>query len=135
MLRDVVTTAFYRWRFVLLMLLVPLLAAVALVIVTPVRHTAEGLLVVTLSRESAGTTDISGFGPSILSIDTPKAVQSELEIVASDAVAQAALRRIGPATLYPRWPGAACSACSRQCPLTNNWNAPANCCAATCERT
>ena len=109
-LRDVVTTAFYRWRLVLLMLLVPLLAAVALAFATPVRHTAEGLMVVTLSRESAGTTDISGFGPSILSIDTPKAVQSELEIVASDAVAQAALRRIGPATLYPevakrRWFG------------------------------
>ena len=100
-LRDVVTTAFYRWRLVLLALLLPLLAGIALAVFSPVRNTAEGLLVVSVSRESAGTSDIGGFGPSILSIDTPKAVQSELEIIVSDAVAQAALRRIGPATLYP----------------------------------
>ncbi len=100
-LRDVVATAFLRPRLVLLALLVPLLAGIVAGVLTPDRYTAEALMIVAISRESAGNTDIGGFGPAILSIDAPKAVQSEIEIVTSDAVARDVLARVGPQTLYP----------------------------------
>ncbi len=130
-LRDVVATAFLRPRLVLLALLVPLLAGIVAGVLTPDRYTAEALMIVAISRESAGNTDIGGYGPAILSIDAPKAVQSEIEIVTSDAVARDALARVGPQTLYPAVAGGGCSACCRRCRRPNGWRGRASCCAAT----
>jgi len=100
-LRDVVATAFLHPWVMLLVFVLPVLAGVAAAVLTPARFTAEALMVVSVSRESAGSTDIGGYGPAILSIDAPKAVQSEIEIITSDAVARDALGRVGPETLYP----------------------------------
>ncbi len=100
-LRDVVTSAFLRWRLVLLCLLVPLAGGIVAGMLVPPRYTAEALMVVSISREAAGNVDIGGYGPSVLSIDAPKAVQSEIEILTSDTVALDALKTIGPETLYP----------------------------------
>ena len=100
-LRDVVTTAFLRWRLILLCLLLPLLVGILAGALVPERFTAEALMVVSVSRESAGNVDIGGYGPSILSVDVPKAVQSEIEILTSDTVATDALQKMGPDQLYP----------------------------------
>ena len=101
-LQDVVASAFLRWKLVLACLLVPLAVGVIAGLLAPPRFTAEALMVVSISREAAGNVDIGGYGPSVLSIDAPKAVQSEIEILTSDTVALDALRRIGPETLYPQ---------------------------------
>ena len=100
-LRDVVATAFLRRRLLLAAFLVPVALGLVAAAVVPERFIAEGLMIVLGSRESAGAQDIAGLGPSVLSVDQPKIVQSEINIILSDDVITDAVRAMGPATLYP----------------------------------
>ncbi|MDB5368651.1 MAG: hypothetical protein JWP20_209 [Roseomonas sp.] len=99
--RDVLTTVFVRKRLILLAFLLPAAAAVAAAALMPVRWPAEGLLLVRVSRESTGAPDLTGTGPTVVSIDTPKMVQSEVEMLLSDVVLRRAVASVPPGTIFP----------------------------------
>ena len=100
-LRDIVATAFMRRGLLMFAFLIPVLAGLVAAVLARETYTAQGLLIVLGSRESAGAQDIAGFGPSVLSIDQPKIVQSEINIIESEDVVEQVVRSIGPAELYP----------------------------------
>ena len=108
--RDVLVQLFYHGpllrKCVLFGLLVGLLAAS----LTPTRYTADSLVLVLIGSESTSAQDSSGITPTVLSIDGLKAVQSEIQIVRSDEVLRAAIRKVGVGVIYPwltrgRWFG------------------------------
>ena len=99
--RDVLVQLFYHGpllrKCVLLGLLVGLLGAS----LTPTRYTADSLVLVLIGSESTSAQDSSGITPTVLSIDGLKAVQSEIQIVRSDEVLRAAIRKVGAGVIYP----------------------------------
>jgi uncharacterized protein involved in exopolysaccharide biosynthesis len=108
--RDVLVQLFYHGpllrKCVLLGLLVGLLAAA----LTPTQYTADSLVLVLIGSESTSAQDSSGITSTVLSIDGLKAVQSEIQIVRSDEVLRAAIRKVGVGVIYPwltrgRWFG------------------------------
>lgn len=42
----------------------------------PVRFTAESVLLVQATRENSGTPDLSGFGPSVITVEILKAARA-----------------------------------------------------------
>src|SRR3984957_18066193 len=99
--RDVLVQLFYHGpllrKCILLGLLVGLLAAS----LTPTQYTADSLVLVLIGSESTSAQDSSGITPTVLSIDGLKAVQSEIQIVRSDEVLRAAIRKVGVGVIYP----------------------------------
>ncbi|MEI6160728.1 MAG: hypothetical protein WCP77_12895, partial [Roseococcus sp.] len=99
--RDILTTAFLRMRLILLALVLPVLVGVLAAAVTRPLWPAEALLLVQASRESVGNPDPTGTGPTVMSVETPKIIQSEAELIASDAVLRRALVSAGPGRIFP----------------------------------
>jgi Fe-S cluster biogenesis protein NfuA len=48
-----------------------------------------------------GSPDPTGSGPAVVSVETPKIIQSEAELIASDAVLRRALLSAGPGRIFP----------------------------------
>lgn len=99
--RDIATTAFLRLHWLILAFCLPLLAGILVASVTRPLWPAEALLLVQASRESVGNPDPTGSGPTVMSVDTPKIIQSEAELIASDAVLRRALLTAGPGRIFP----------------------------------
>ncbi|WP_431301482.1 GumC family protein [Sediminicoccus sp. BL-A-41-H5] len=99
--RDVLTTAFLRLPLLILALILPVLAGVLAASVTRPLWPAEALLLVQASRESLGSPDPTGTGPTVMSVETPKIIQSEAELINSDAVLRRALLAAGPGSIFP----------------------------------
>lgn len=99
--RDIATTAFLRIRLLLLALIIPILAGIGAAAVTRPLWPAEGLLLVQASRESVGNPDPTGSGPTVMSVEAPKVIQSEAELMTSDAVLRRALTTAGPSRIFP----------------------------------
>lgn len=116
-LADILVTAFLRKWLLLGIFLLPVVVGAFAALRAPVRFTAEGVLVVLSGRENAGPQGLSGFGPSIISVETTKLVRSETEILRSDTVVRAAVQAVGVGRLFPDlgearllpWPRAAAS--------------------------
>ncbi|WP_376094294.1 Wzz/FepE/Etk N-terminal domain-containing protein [Roseomonas sp. CCTCC AB2023176] len=100
-LRDVLTTVFLRRWLVLAAFLAPIALSVAAALVLSPRWPAEGLLLVQVSREATGASDLTGTGPTVVSVEMPKVVQSEYELMMSDAVLRRALAAAGPGRIFP----------------------------------
>lgn len=100
-LRDVLIFAFYSWRTIVIAALIPLLIGGAAALVTKKEYTAKGLVLVLVSREHAGTDKATGEGPAVLSIEGLKLIESEAEIIESDAVLDEVVQAIGAELLYP----------------------------------
>ncbi|MGX9962729.1 hypothetical protein ACVFYP_05370 [Roseomonas sp. F4] len=100
-LRDLLTTVFIRWRLIVLAFLAPVAVALATAALMPLRWPAEGLLMVQVSRETVGATDLTGTGPNVVSIDMPKVVQSEVDLLVSDVVLRRALSGDGLRAIFP----------------------------------
>ncbi|MBP0492628.1 GumC family protein [Pararoseomonas indoligenes] len=99
--RDVLTTIFIRKRWIALAFLVPVALSVLAALVIRPRWPAEGLLLVQVSRENVGAADLTGTGPTVVSVEMPKVVQSELEILLSDVVLRRALESAPPGSILP----------------------------------
>ena len=99
--RDILTTAFLRLRLLLLALILPVLAGVLAATITRPLWPVEALLIVQASRESLGSPDPTGIGPMVMSVETPKIIQSEAELIISDAVLRRALLAAGPGRIFP----------------------------------
>ncbi|MBP0447237.1 hypothetical protein J8J14_20910 [Roseomonas sp. SSH11] len=100
-LKDLVTTFFLRWRLLLVALLIPALLGFAVGPLLQTRYTAYGSIVVLTSRDWAGAADISGFGPTVISVEMLKVVRSEVEIMQSQEVARRVLLRLGVSRVFP----------------------------------
>ena len=90
----------YRWRLVAAML-VPMLIAVALLVVLPKRYRAEADIVVKTGREymaEANGQSANLTGPSSTKQEN---INSEIALLTSRAVAETTLAKIGVETLYP----------------------------------
>lgn len=101
-LRDLLMLAFYSWRVIILAALIPLLIGIAAAVTTQKEYTASGLIMVLITREHSGTDQVTGEGPSVLSLEGLKLVQSETQIMESDSVLSEVVQSIGPELLYPR---------------------------------
>lgn len=99
--RDVVTTAFLQSRLLLLALILPILGGIVAAAVIRPLWPAEALLLIQASRESLGSPDPTGTGPTVTSVEPPKIIQSEMEVITSDAVLRRALLAAGPGSIFP----------------------------------
>jgi len=99
--RDILTTIFVRKKLIALAFVVPAAISIAAAAVLPVKWSAEGLLLVQVSREAAGASDLTGTGPTIVSVEMPKLVQSEVDMILSDVVLRRAVSSAPPGTFFP----------------------------------
>lgn len=99
--RDLLIFAFYSWRVIAIVALIPMLIGVAASVTAKKYYTSNGLLLVLVNREHSGSEGVSDAGPSVLSIDGLKLVQSEAEIIVSDGVLADVVRQLRPEVLYP----------------------------------
>ena len=100
-LRDLLRIAAFHRRIAAAGLALGLLAGVIALAVTGTQYTAQALLIVLIGRESAAPQDVVGIGPSSLSVDGLKVLQSEISIVESGDVIERALTVVGPTKVFP----------------------------------
>ena len=100
-LSDVVLTVWIWRRLILAGFVLPALLGLGAAILSTPRYVAETILMVLVNRESSSAPDLSGFGPSVISVEMLKVVRAELEILQGQATIRMALQRLGPARLYP----------------------------------
>ncbi|MCW0181199.1 MAG: hypothetical protein OJI70_05440 [Zavarzinia sp.] len=81
--------------------MIPVLIGIAASLTAKKYYTASGLLLVLVNREHSGSDSVSDAGPSVLSIEGLKLVQSEAEIIVSDGVLGDVVRQLRPEVLYP----------------------------------
>lgn len=96
---DLLVTAALRWRALLLAALVPALLGLGFALLASPRYAAEMVLLVQPTREAVGGTDVTGFGPNIVSIEILKVARAEQEILTSAEVLRDALERAGPGAI------------------------------------
>jgi len=99
--RDIVTTAFLRRNLLFLAFFLPLVSGFAAAFLISPLWPAEALLLVQASRESLGSPDPTGTGPTVMSVETPKIIQSEAELLSSDVVLRRAVSLAGPGRIFP----------------------------------
>ena len=100
-LEDIVFTAALRWKVLLTALLVPWLIGLGAALMNQPKYTAEAVLMVLVNRETSSAPDLSGYGPSVISVEMLKVVRSEVEILQSPATIRLALQKVGVATIVP----------------------------------
>ncbi|WBV43318.1 hypothetical protein [Pseudoroseomonas cervicalis] len=97
---DLLVTLRLRWKPLALAFLLPVALGFAGAVLAPTRYTAESVLLAQTTRESAGATDVTGFGPNVVAVEMLKVTRAELEILRSTAVLEEALRRAGPGGIF-----------------------------------
>ncbi|MBU0723999.1 MAG: hypothetical protein KJ904_08115 [Alphaproteobacteria bacterium] len=100
-LRDISVLAFYNWRLILCAFLLIFAIGVTAAVKTQTQYTAEGRMLVLISREHAGNQSAAGLTASIISVDGLKAVESEINILVSPAVIREMVARLGATYLFP----------------------------------
>ncbi|WP_165585323.1 Wzz/FepE/Etk N-terminal domain-containing protein [Roseococcus sp. SYP-B2431] len=101
-LRSILATVQHRWRWIAAAFLVPVLIALVLAGIVPPRFTAETLLVVSASRETSSAGEITGGGSSVPPGEVQKLVQSELDLMTSEAVVRRVFTQLPPERIYPQ---------------------------------
>jgi uncharacterized protein involved in exopolysaccharide biosynthesis len=99
--RDLLVQFFYYAKLTRNCVLLGLVIGVIAAVVTPVRYTADTLMLVFVGAESAAVQDASVTGPTVVSIDGLKVVQSEIQIIQTTQVITSAVDRVGPGAIYP----------------------------------
>ncbi|WP_246251860.1 Wzz/FepE/Etk N-terminal domain-containing protein [Ancylobacter pratisalsi] len=100
-LRDFLIAAFFHIRIVLLVALVPIGLGVAAATLSKTEYTASSLVMVIVSREVTNNQNVTGSGPSVLSIEGLKQVESEVQILESADVIRTVIEAIGRERLFP----------------------------------
>ncbi len=99
--RDFLIATFFHIRIVIVAALLPLIVALGAAFTAKTEYTASSLLMVIVSREVPNTQNITNSGPSVLSIEGLKQVESEVQIIESADVIRATLEQIGIDRLFP----------------------------------
>ena len=102
--RDFLIAAFFHIRIVLLAALIPLAIGVTAATLTKTQYTANSLLMVMVSREVSNTQNVTDSGPSVLSIEGLKQVESEVKILESADIIRTVIETIGSDRLFPPGP-------------------------------
>ncbi|RMI27203.1 hypothetical protein EBE87_02200 [Pseudoroseomonas wenyumeiae] len=100
-LSDLLITLRLRWMPLLAAFCLPVALGIGGAMLLKPRFTADSVLMVLLNRESTTVQDVSGIGPSVVSVELLRVVRGEAEILGSDDVLRRALRRVGIGTLFP----------------------------------
>ncbi|HEY1720274.1 MAG TPA: Wzz/FepE/Etk N-terminal domain-containing protein [Magnetospirillaceae bacterium] len=100
-LRDLLILAFYNKRIIAICALLPLVVGISAALETRTQYTADGLMMVFVNREHTGNEDLTGTGPTVVSIDGLKMVESEIEIIQSDDVVGRVVDDVGANVLFP----------------------------------
>lgn len=100
-LRDLLILAFYNKRIIAFSALIPLLVGLATAMETRTEYSADGLMMVFVNREHTGNEDLTGTGPTVVSVDGLKLVESEIEIIQSDDVIGRVVDDVGAKLLFP----------------------------------
>ncbi|MEP9354268.1 lipopolysaccharide biosynthesis protein [Xanthobacter sp. KR7-65] len=100
-LRDFLIATFYHIRIVLLAALLPFAIAVGAAVTSRTEYTASSLLMVIVSREVSNSQNVTDTGPSVLSIEGLKQVESEVQIIESADVARATVEQVGVDRMFP----------------------------------
>lgn len=100
-LSDLLITFVLRWRLLALLLVAPAALGIGGAFLLTPRYTADSVLLVQVSREAAGAPDLTGFGPSVVTVEMLKVARAEIEILRSAGVLRQALRQVGPGRLFP----------------------------------
>lgn len=119
--RDFLIAAFFHIRIVLLAALIPLAIGVTAATLTKTQYTANSLLMVMVSREVSNTQNVTDSGPSVLSIEGLKQVESEVKILESADIIRTVIETIGSDRLFPPGPLAVCAPCSAA--VATRWTA------------
>jgi uncharacterized protein involved in exopolysaccharide biosynthesis len=98
--RDLLVNLFYHRTLLCTCMLVGVLIGLAGTWAARTYYTANALLLVFIGPESAAATDV-GAGPTTISVDGLKIVQSEIQLIEAEQVVRSAIQSIGVATLYP----------------------------------
>lgn len=101
LVRSLLATAQHRWKWLVAAFLAPVLLSLVVAVVVPARYTAETLLVVSANRETASTNEISGAGQQLQQSEVQKLVQSEIDLMTSEAVVRRVFARLPPERIYP----------------------------------
>ncbi len=101
-LRDIITTFWLRWRLLVAIAAVPVVISLAAALMSKPKFTAEAVMMVMANRESTSSQDLSGFGPSVISVEMLKVVRGEMEILQSPDTLRLALQKAGLGTIYPK---------------------------------
>lgn len=100
-LRDLLILAFYNKRIIVICAMLPLIVGISAALETRTQYTADGLMMVFVNREHTGNEDLTGNGPTVVSVDGLKMVESELEIIQSDDVVGRVVDDVGANVLFP----------------------------------
>ncbi|MGV6875336.1 GumC family protein [Pseudochelatococcus sp. B33] len=100
-LRDILIAMSYYRRIGVLVALIPLVIGIVAALETRTEYTADGLLMVLVTREQSGNQGLTDSGPAVLSIEGLKVVESEVSIIGSADVVRATIDEIGADRLFP----------------------------------
>ena len=99
--RDFLITAFYHIRVIVLAALVPLLAGLLAASLAKTQYTADSLLMAIVSREVSNSQNVTDSGPSVLSVEGLKQVESEVQIIESADIINQVIESVGREKLFP----------------------------------
>lgn len=102
--RDFLIAAFYHIRIIILAALIPICLGIVAFTLTKTEYTASSLLMVIVSREVPNSQNVTGTGPTTLSIEGLKQVESEVQILESADVITATIEKVGRDRLFPAGP-------------------------------
>lgn len=100
-LRDLLASAFYHRRAIIIAALVPMVIGLFLALASSIQYTSTSLLMVLVNREYSGSQNITDSGPAVLSIEGLKSVEAEVLILESAEVIRATISEIGADNLFP----------------------------------
>lgn len=103
-MRDFLIATFFHIRIVILAALLPLIIGLAAAFTAKTEYTASSLLMVIVSREVSTSQNVTDSGPSVLSIEGLKQVESEVQILESADVIRMTIQQIGLDRLFPPGP-------------------------------
>ncbi len=99
--RDFLIATFFHIRIVLLAAALPFAIAIGAAATSRTEYTASSLLMVIVSREVSNSQNVTDSGPSVLSIEGLKQVESEVQIIESADVVRATVEQVGVDRLFP----------------------------------
>ncbi|UPY35793.1 hypothetical protein [Sediminicoccus sp. KRV36] len=101
LLRSILATAQHRWVWLLVAFVIPVLASIVAAVVVPSRFVGEALLVVSATRENTSNNEITGVFQQLPQADVQKLVQSEVDLMTSEAVVRRVFDHMAPERMYP----------------------------------
>ncbi|MGQ3672115.1 exopolysaccharide transport family protein [Xanthobacter sp. TB0136] len=103
-LRDFLIFAFYHIRIVVIAAMLPILVGIIASLIVKTEYTASSKLLVIVSREVSNEQGVTDSGPSVLTIEGLKQVESEVQMLESAEVVRSTIEQVGMDKLFPSGP-------------------------------